>query len=166
MRTNKKKITAIVFILLGFSPLLVALFISLKKEQIRHRMKAQFEIKGLQTVIQQESEVIWMDKHEIWVNNSMFDIKSKKLKNGIYIFTGLYDKDETNLKEIEKNTTGENKEQNNFLSQLFKNLPIFCNLSVEQYQIKKNYNLFNSFISKDIQKPYKRIVIPPPQVYC
>ena len=74
-------------------------------------MKKQFETESLQTVVQPENEVIWMDNDEIWVNNRLFDIKNKKLENGIYSFIGLFDEDETKLKEIERNTSGKNKEQ-------------------------------------------------------
>ncbi|MBP7316102.1 MAG: hypothetical protein KA968_12865, partial [Chitinophagaceae bacterium] len=124
MNSNKKKIAAIFFILLGLSPLLFTLFISIKKEQIHYKMKMEFEKGALQTVVLPENKVVWMDKHEIWVNNSMFDIATKKLENGIYTFTGLYDEDETSLVEKEKESSEKNNEQDKRLSQLLKTLPI------------------------------------------
>lgn len=123
VKNTTQKITGFLFILLGLAPLLFILFITLRKEQVRYRMKQELKYQTLQTVIVSENEVVWMDKHEIWVNNSMFDIHTKKLESGIYTFTGLYDKDETMLVEMERNAAGKNKEQNRLLVRLFKSLP-------------------------------------------
>lgn len=79
-------------------------------------MKQELKYQTLQTVIVSENEVVWMDKHEIWVNNSMFDIHTKKLESGIYTFTGLYDKDETMLVEMERNAAGKIKSKTDCLS--------------------------------------------------
>jgi len=166
LNSNKKKIAAIFFILLGLSPLLFVLFISIKKEQIHYKMKMEFEKGALQTVVLPENKVVWMDKHEIWVNNSMFDIATKKLENGIYTFTGLYDEDETSLVEKEKESSEKNNEQDKRLSQLLKTLPIFCSLFKESYQFEKPCSLFFSFVPERHEKPFKKILVPPPQVYC
>lgn len=129
-------------------------------------MKKEFEKGTLQTVILPENEVMWMDKHEIWVNNSMFDIATKKLEKGVYTFTGLYDEDETKLIEKQKESSEKNNEQNKILSQLLNSLPIFCNLSEELYHFKNPCSLFYSFLSEHCEEPFKKILIPPPQVYC
>ena len=126
----------------------------------------EFEKGALQTVVLPENKVVWMDKHEIWVNNSMFDIATKKLENGIYTFTGLYDEDETSLVEKEKESSEKNNEQDKRLSQLLKTLPIFCSLFKESYQFEKPYSLFFSFVPERHEKPFKKILVPPPQVYC
>ena len=129
-------------------------------------MKMEFEKGALQTVVLPENKVVWMDKHEIWVNNSMFDIATKKLENGIYTFTGLYDEDETSLVVKEKESSKKNNEQNKRLSQLLKILPIFCSLFKESYQFEKPCSLFYSFVSERHENPFKKILVPPPQVYC
>ena len=164
MKFKTKKITAILFILLGFSPLLFAIFITAKKEQIHDKMKKQFETESLQTVVQPENEVIWMDNDEIWVNNRLFDIKNKKLENGIYSFIGLFDEDETKLKEIERNTSGKNKEQNKLLAQLLSHLPVFCNPQIELSDALNSCKFFNTFRPKSRKNPFKEILIPPHQV--
>lgn len=166
MKVTTKKITAILFILLGFAPLLFTLIIATKKEQIHDKMKEQFEKQTLQTVVQSESEVIWMDNDEILVNNKLFDIKNKQLENGIFSFIGLFDEDETKLKEIEKNTSGKNKEQNKLLSQLLKSIPIFYTQPAELYHVLNPCNIFNSFVLKSSKNPFKEILIPPPQASC
>lgn len=166
MKAIIKKTTAFFFILLGFSPLLFVLFLSVKKEQIRHKIKEQFEIQNLQTIVLPENKVIWMDKNEIWINNSMFDIKTKKLESGTYTFTGLYDDAETKLKEIEKNTSGNNKEHNILLAKLFSHLPVFCSQQDELYHTLKPSIVFNSVEIKNIRSPFREIIIPPPQACC
>jgi hypothetical protein len=163
LRAVTKKIAGLVFILLGFTPLLFVLFISLKKTEIRQRMKKELEIRELHTVVIPESEVIWMDKHEIWVNNSMFDIQTKKLENGLYTFTGLYDEEETLLVEKERKETGKAGEKNKLLTQLFKNLPVFCDQQVENINLLSKHNTYRSWLSSRALDPFREIVIPPPR---
>lgn len=164
VKTITLKITGFLFILLGVTPLLFVLFITLKKEQVRLRMNQELKYQTLQTVIIPESEVIWMDKHEIWVNKSMFDIHSKKLENGIYTFTGLYDKDESLLVEMERNTAEKNKEQNRLLVQLFKSLPFFCRQLTEIQPAINKSGPYNSIIWQSPLNPFREIPTPPPQI--
>jgi hypothetical protein len=97
VKTCIRKTTACLFLLLGLSPLFIAFSVTVREYVIRERMRKMLESHDLQTVVVAERDVIWMDDHEIWVNESMFDIRTKKLENGIYTFTGLYDADETEL---------------------------------------------------------------------
>ncbi len=121
VKTNTKKITSLFFILLGFTPLLLVLTFHFKKEDIRHRMKEKLETaRELQTLVIPLEKVIWMDDHEIWINNQMFDIHTKTLDNGIYTFKGLYDQEETELENQKKNSNRKNQEEEKLLSNLFK----------------------------------------------
>lgn len=129
-------------------------------------MKEKLEERQLQTVIIPENEVTWMDKHEIWVNNSMFDIQTKKLENGIYTFTGLYDEEETILVEQERNTAGKNNEQNKLLTQLFKSLPVFCEQNNEPGCFFSLHDLYTPLILPGPVNPFRKILTPPPQVGC
>ena len=133
------------------------------KHDIRKRMKEKFESHQLQTVTIPENEVTWMDKHEIWVNNSMFDIVTKKLENGVYTFTGLYDDDETELVELERNAAGKNNEQNKLLAQLFKCLPHFFNESTEILHPLHQHDCYNSQVSPIPVSQFREILTPPPQ---
>ena len=164
VKNTTQKITGFLFILLGLAPLLFILFITLRKEQVRYRMKQELKYQTLQTVIVPESEVIWMDKHEIWVNNSMFDIHTKKLESGIYTFTGLYDKDETMLVEMERNAAGKNKEQNRLLVRLFKSLPFFCSQLNDIQSPTNQSSPNNPVILKISLHPFREIPTPPPQI--
>jgi hypothetical protein len=165
VETSTKKITSLFYLLLGIVPLLVVLFITFKKESIHHKMKGKLKNQPLQTIILPENAVVWMDKHEIWVNNSMFDIHSKKLENGIYTFIGLYDDDETELVMQQQGTTEQEKEQNKLLTQFFKCLHNIFYILPEDYNIKlgKQSELFCYGFSPVISQS-KEILTPPPQV--
>lgn len=163
---TKKKISAICFILLGLSPLLFAFFISVQKEEIYRKMKKRFEVERLQTIVLPENDVVWMDKHEIWVNNSMFDIASKKLENGVYTFTGLYDNEETELANKEKETSEKNNESEKLLSHILRSLPVFFTVESDSQKMKKDRIVYFSFTSDYSKNPYHKVLVPPPQFYC
>ncbi len=166
VKTGIKKITSLFFILLGFTPLLFTLFVTIKKQEIRHRMKEKLERQHLQTIILAENQVVWMDKHEIWVNDHMFDIHNSKLESGVYTFTGLYDEEETILVEKQRNTTGKNNEQHKLLDRLFKYLKIFWSQPAEINDPVIPCGSFNSFNSPESVNPFREIFTPPPQVDC
>jgi len=108
--------------------------------------------------------VIWMDKHEIWINEHMFDIHSKKLENGIYTFTGLYDEDETELVKKERKATGNSAEQNKLLAQFFKHLPAFYDTAIVDLNISISDRYFNLFASQNSISQFREIITPPPQL--
>ena len=164
MKHLLKKIGSFVFLLAGFMPVLFTLLFLFKQQLIRHEMKEKLETSLLQTITINEKDVVWMDDHEIWVNEHMFDIHTKKLKNGIYTFTGLYDEQETNLVKKHKDTTEKNNEENQVLSSLFQllqsafiedeaNSPITALIITE----------YSPLILQHISSPFKNILTPPPQ---
>jgi len=131
---------------------------------IWHEMKEKLETSLLQTITINEKEVVWMDDHEIWVNEHMFDIQTKKLENGIYTFTGLYDEEETNLVKKYKDTTEKNNEDNQLLSSLFQLLEsafieddansLITDLTIIEYR---------PLILQHMSSPFINILTPPPQ---
>lgn len=165
METVTKKITGFFYLLLGVVPLLLVLSITLKKESIHHKMKERLKNQPLQTVTLSENAVVWMDKHEIWVNNSMFDIHSKKLENGIYTFTGLYDNDETELVMKQQENTEEDKQQNKLLTQFFKLLHnIFHTTADDRNMTSDKQDELFCYTFYPIITQSKEILTPPPQV--
>ena len=127
-------------------------------------MKEKLETSLLQTITINEKEVVWMDDHEIWVNEHMFDIQTKKLGNGIYTFTGLYDEEETNLVKKYKDTTEKNNEENQLLASLFELLEspfiendansLLSDLIIIEYR---------PLILQHMSSPFINILTPPPQ---
>ncbi len=126
-------------------------------------MKEELGKRQLQTIVIPENEVTWMDKHEIWVNNSMFDIQTRKLENGVYTFTGLYDEDETRLVEKERNAAGKSHEQHKLLARLLKSLPVFCCELEEGLSLLPNKIYYSCFMLTHPVSPFREILTPPPQ---
>ena len=127
-------------------------------------MKEKLEISLLQTITIKEKDVIWMDDHEIWVNDQMFDIRTKKLENGQYTFTGLFDEEETNLVKKHLETTEKNNEESQLLSSLFQLLQSGflrdeANSQLTDIIITEYYPL----ILQSIPSPFRVILTPPPQ---
>lgn len=150
--------------LLGFAPLLFALFLSLKKEQNRNRMKEKLETHSLHTIVIPANEVIWVKKHEIKIRNRMFDIKTSKLENGVYTFSGLYDDEETSLIEKERHAQGKKNEQNRLLTLVFKSFPSFCNRTYESPAPLLIQKMYGEYLSSTIPSLFREILTPPPQV--
>lgn len=137
MRPTIQKTAPAFFLLLSLSPLLTILVFSVKKEIIQLEMRKKLKSHELQTVVIAQEKVIWMEDHEIWVNESMFDIRTKKLENGIYTFTGMYDEDETALVLKQNRATHTQKDENKLLAQLFQCLR---NLYNEPEQLTQSFN--------------------------
>lgn len=129
-------------------------------------MKAKLEGHNLQTIVLAEKDVVWMDKHEIWVNELMFDIRTSKLENGIYTFTGHYDEQETILVKQQKDATGKNQSENKLLSQLIKCFQhIFYNRpSGDHLLAAKQEHILNLNFLK-LPFPFRSIPTPPPLAF-
>lgn len=164
VKSAPRKITSFLLILLGFTPLLFVLAITIKKHDIRKRMNEEMEYRELQTIIIPANQVVWMDKHEIWVDNQMFDIHTREIKNGVYYFTGLFDAEETEMVEEEKKNGHRKKTQNQLLTKLFKCLPDF--FYGEQFESYRDYYPpgLNLFRQENIPHPIREIITPPPRL--
>lgn len=145
-------------------PMLLMLFAVLRKKEIKEQMRQELKYGELVTVFVPEREVIWMDDHEIWVNNSMFDIAEKKLENGVYTFKGMYDKAETELVKKERAATGKSTEQNKLLSHLFKSIPKFCTQQFCMVAPIAADNHYAIIPSSSPVNPFREILTPPPQL--
>jgi hypothetical protein len=127
-------------------------------------MKKKLESENLQTITIAENKVVWMDKHEIWVNNRMFDIHSKILKNGVYTFTGLYDEKETLLVEKHKRSSEKNNHENKLISLLFKCLQnIFSSSIYFNSETSTRGFHVNNFLTSSLANPFLARLTPPPK---
>ncbi|MBK9570657.1 MAG: hypothetical protein IPP43_03820 [Chitinophagaceae bacterium] len=167
MKNIIKKITSFFFILLGFTPLLFVLFITLKQQSIRRHMKQRMEERMLQTIILADGKIAWIKKgKEISVQGKMFDIKSMIHKDGMTTFQGLFDDEETLLN---KNfTSGWEKHQtaqNQLLAQLFNSLQHIYFVAPAKPSIAADkQDHFLSFTSPALPEQFRTILTPPPQV--
>jgi len=164
VKTNSTKSGSILFILLGCMPLLFILAFHVKQYDIRHRMKEKLENQLLQTIVIPEEDVIWVEGHEIWVNDRMFDIKSKKLENGIYTFMGLYDDEETALMKNTKDQRGKDNEENKLLTQFLKCIyTVFYSVRAETRDPGCQHEYELSFYTAMPVTQFREILTPPPQ---
>ena len=164
MKLLLKKIVALSFLVAASMPVLLTLLFLYKQQLIKHEMKEKLETSLLQTITINEKDVVWMDDHEIWVNEHMFDIHTKKLENGIYMFTGLYDEQETDLVKKHKETTEKNNEENQVLSSLFQLLQsAFIEDKANSLMADPGINEYRPLIVQNIPSPFKAILTPPPQ---
>ena len=130
-------------------------------------MKEQLEEEMLHSIKVPVSEVHWVRaKKEIRFEGKMFDIKSFYVKNGEYVFTGLYDEEETALNNyFEKNTDQNKSATNHVLSSLFKLLQsIYSDDITETMPLADGPITFCPLILQYTSPPFKDILTPPPQL--
>jgi hypothetical protein len=96
---SRKKILAIVMLLLVVAPLFFCTAYLVKQKIIQHNMHERLEASSLQTIKVKQIDLRWekMDKEAI-VNGELFDVKYYTVKDGLVILTGLYDNAEKKLK--------------------------------------------------------------------
>jgi hypothetical protein len=115
-----QKPVSFLFLLLGVLPAIFMLLLCIKKSNIRHEMKEKMEKQLLHTVTIKNEDIVWVKSgKEIMAAGKMFDVKSYKSANGITVFTGLYDDEETRLNTVVNNEMGKRSERKNlFLTQV------------------------------------------------
>lgn len=133
-------------------------------------MKERMEEQVLRTIAIADNQVHWMEEgKEIWVGGKMFDIESYEHKNGMTIFHGLYDDEETSLRNHFNEAWKKNSSNHNqllygllfqFLSGIYYDHPADISILPLNQQ-----NLF-AFASLNIPTQFKTIHTPPPQDYC
>ena len=147
-------------------PLLFTLSFLFRQQLLRHEMKEKLEEEMLHTITVPEAEVQWIrSEKEIRLEGKMFDIKFFYVRNGEYVFTGLYDEEETALNNyFEKNTDQNEAATNHVLSSLFKLLQsIYADDITETMPLADGPSTFCRLILKNTSPPFKDILTPPPQ---
>lgn len=161
-----KKISALFLLLAALIPVAFILILQVKQQVVQHQMKESLEQELLQIISLPGKKVHWIyPGKEILVNGKMFDVKSYYKKNGHYIFTGLYDHEETALvNQLEENWKKNKESGNQLLRNLFQLLQLVYPVE-NAYQLAPdndrsvNFYHFNSHL--DIL--YKKVPTPPPQ---
>jgi hypothetical protein len=146
-------------------PLVYTLIIGIPQKAIQHKMKQRLETQFLQTITVSENNIVWIkDDKEIWVNGRMFDIRSSHLQDGVYVFSGLYDEDETVLAEHLQKDQQNNKTNSKQLVQLFQLLQSFYT-SPQDELISSEYLPGSKFIpgASPLASQFISIFTPPPQ---
>ena len=127
-------------------------------------MKEKLEEQFLHTVVLPKEKVVWIKyNREIIFENKMFDVKSFSERNGMVYFLGLFDEEETALKDLlEKDKNGEGNKQ---LTQLIDWLHSPCTVfPTGSYIIEGQLKVCSFPILLNIPSPFKNVLTPPPQV--
>ena len=137
----------------------------IKQQQLKNEAIARLEKLNSKTIALSASEFQWTEVgNEISIHGELFDIKSYSQKNGKFIFSGLFDKEETALEKLEHNWSN-NQDGNKFLTQLFQVLQsVFHNSAPMQDPSKKLANQYPYPSPDKLSFQTKRIITPPPQV--
>ena len=136
----------------------------MKQRQLKHEAKERLEKINLKTIVLSTRDFRWTETgKEISIHGELFDIKSYSIKNGKFIFSGLFDKDETALDKLEHNWKN-NEEENKLLSELFQALQsVFHNSATLQELSQALPNQYPYLITDKLLFQPKEIITPPPQ---
>lgn len=129
-------------------------------------MKEKLERHMLHIITVSNADVVWVKyKKEIRIHNKMFDIESFTIKNDQYIFTGLYDEEETALNNYFKESTEhQNEREYQVLSLLFHLLQSIYPENFDEMLISPTISkAYCPLILQHISSPFINILTPPPQ---
>jgi len=161
-----KKTSVLYLLFAAIIPFAFILFFQIKQQVVHHKMKESLEQELLQIISIPEKKVQWIKAgKEILVEGKMFDIKSFYKENGQYVFTGLYDHEETALVNLLKENWKKNNESGNrILTNLFQLLQLVYP-NENAYQLANNNLRSTNFYYSHIHLTalYKKVPTPPPQ---
>jgi hypothetical protein len=166
MNAVLQKISACLLLFAAGIPFVFILFLHVKQQAIRHKMKENLEQQLLQTITLSEDEVQWIKPgKEILVAGKMFDVKSFYSENGQYKFTGLFDQEETALvNQMENNCKRSNDSGSRLLTNLFQWLQsVYSNEVAGPLLVNQLNDIKFCFTAIYLISPFKTILTPPPQ---
>lgn len=165
MKFFSHKIYAAVLLMASCIPFLFVVCFHVKQQVARYEMKEKLEENILHTITVSEKNVHWVKKNkEILVNGKMFDIKHFQAENGYFIFTGLYDEEETALNEEVNNNFNRNNKSGWLVTNLFQWLQtVYTTPFTNQLPVIMAVQHNPSFIFTTLTSPILTILTPPPR---
>jgi hypothetical protein len=163
MKEGAKKTVTLIFILLGFTPLMIVAYFNFQQSIIRNQVREKIEHEQHVLLMIPAKEVAWLEKDEILVNGERFDIYSSTFENGTYTFIGVFDEEETRVVKKRDRAAGGSSEGNQLLVKGldFLEMPFDkqeeLKLDFKQYSI-----LFPSFEFLPLLSQTKAVPTPPP----
>ena len=128
-------------------------------------MKERLEEENLQTIRIPRSQVQWVNKKEIRVEDRLFDVESFDRKDDYLIFTGLFDEEETELNTALKQSTENQEQESHLLAGLLKTFQgVYAGDVSNILMIDTISQSYRPLILQYISAPFKNILTPPPQV--
>lgn len=161
-----RKIVAIGFLLITCLPGLLFLYLDLKQRHIRHKMEEKLERSSLQEVRIPENSLVWYEEgRELIIDDKLFDVLSIRVEKGIAIVSGLFDYEETRLKDqVERLQRQQEKEDEGGSDFLVS----FSAFFIEDHAVSLHHPVsfvlkHNSYWQFRNIEPIQDIICPPPK---
>lgn len=91
--------TAFLFLLIFLAPVLLWSYLKTEQYMIRHAMEEQLEQQHLDTLRIAEKDLVWYKKgKEVLIGQRLFDVKQLTREGQTVVLTGLFDENETRVK--------------------------------------------------------------------
>jgi hypothetical protein len=162
-----KKITAYLSLLVITLPVICLLFLQLQQVYVRYKMQEKLEFSLLRTISIDEKNIQWIKPgKEIFIGDSLFDVKHHKIENGKVLLTGLYDHEETFIENHLRNLGAQSHSEGKSLV-LMKLLHLLQNIFFSQIKFTDFFLIFTNpyceYFYIPVLTPFKTILTPPPQ---
>lgn len=147
-------------------PVIAVCFLQYRQIALQRRGKERLEKELLQTVSVAKETIRWAKPgKEIWINDHLFDVKSYTLVNNVYIFKGLFDKDETLVvKALRQQNRKQNDTESRLLGQLFQLLKSVYSSPQESCLLSEDCtNNLYSEQNYPLASRFKLVNTPPPR---
>ena len=160
---NKKSTIAFILSCFILLPLFFSTGLQVFQLYLKHRVEKRLEKESLVTISCPVQKIKWIeDGREIMVEGQMFDVKTYRIENGIFIGSGVYDEDETKAMELFKNFN--EKEQNYLLIHLLLYSQLFVAVAFGIFLIVYNQSCrYRLYGIQPLPYPYAHPLVPPPR---
>lgn len=161
-----RKTAAIGFLVITCLPGLLFVYLELKQRHIRHKMEEKLERSSLQEVRVPESSLVWYEEgRELIIEEKLFDVLSIRIENGIAIISGLFDHEETRLKDQVERLQRKKEKEDEGGSDFLVTFSAFFN---EDHAVSLHHPVYfvlkhNSYWQFRNIEPIQDILSPPPR---
>lgn len=163
-RTLFRAFVVVGLLLITSLPGLLFLLFQARQIYVRHEMEEKLEQSNLQLIKIPKASLVWFEKgQEVIINGKLFDVKSMHYENDIAFLTGLFDDEETKLKEKIEKLEQQRQDDNSFYSKLI-GLDCFKENHIPfQFCFDKLRLTHTSYWRFDIKPCYHEHQSPPPK---
>ena len=146
-------------------PLSFCILSKIKQSQLKDQARERLEKYFLKKVTLTINQFTWTEPgKEISIDGNLFDVKYFSLKEDKFVFTGLFDKEETSLKKFD--TNWQNNQQEKLLTELFQVLQsVFYNSKLETNFYQKAPRHYLILTPDRLSFLPKKIITPPPKAW-
>lgn len=167
---GKPILPALLLLITISSPSIIFIVLQVQQFLVKQEMAERMEVQRLQTIQLRADKIQWYDgEDEIIVEGKLFDVQSfTKQEGDIFLFTGLFDEEETDIKkEVEKllqKKNGDSNERNAAARFFF--IPIVNELAgkLSNYPIDFLHGVWGKSVTGRLPDIYLSVISPPPEL--